>query len=153
MDDKGKDSELNTLETNYAFGEPIYSPADGIVIEVHDGEIDGEFKTRSPKANYIEIDHGNNIVSRLVHLKNGSIKVSVGDSVKSGQEIASIGKSGTTDPHLHFGFQRYIIDSSGEKKSVPIPVLLSNYFVSWNQGIGVHIEKERPRRGQFIRND
>ena len=40
------------------------------------------------------------------HLKRGSVRVRVGQRVRAGQQIASLGNSGnSTAPHLHFGMQ------------------------------------------------
>ena len=51
--------------------------------------------------NYIEIDHGNGIVSRYAH--NSKLLVRVGDVVKQGQVIAKVGSTGSsTGPHSHF---------------------------------------------------
>ncbi|WDE09359.1 M23 family metallopeptidase [Thalassomonas haliotis] len=153
VNELGQYSKGTELKDNFSFGLPVFSPAAGTVIKVHDGEKDGKPGTRPGKANYIEIDHGEGEVSRFVHLKMGSILVAAGDKVASGQEIAAIGKSGTKDVHLHFGFQRNIVDAQGHKKQIPIPALFSDYFVSWNQGSNKLVELGRPRRGQFIRHN
>ena len=51
--------------------------------------------------NYVEIDHGNGIVSRYAH--NSKLLVKVGDTVKQGQVISKVGSTGTsTGPHSHF---------------------------------------------------
>lgn len=148
----GLNTDGSTLKNNFSFGEDVFSPANGIVINIHDGETDGSPGVYTKKRNYIEIDHGNNEISRFVHLKNGSITVTVGEKVNVGQKIGEVGKSGTKTVHLHFGFQRVVYDSEGSKKTIPIPILFSDYIVSWNQGINSDVELGRFRRGQFIRN-
>ena len=51
--------------------------------------------------NYVEIDHGNGIVSRYAH--NSKLLVKVGDAVKQGQVISKVGSTGSsTGPHSHF---------------------------------------------------
>ncbi len=51
--------------------------------------------------NLVEINHGNGYVTRYGH--NQANLVSVGDTVKQGQEIALMGSSGrSTGPHVHF---------------------------------------------------
>ena len=50
---------------------------------------------------FVEIDHGNGIVTRYGHL--GKIYVKRGDKVKFQQKIGLLGNSGrTTGPHLHY---------------------------------------------------
>lgn len=49
----------------------------------------------------ISIDHGNGLVTRYGHAK--SLNYAVGDKVRQGDEIGSIGATGmVTGPHLHF---------------------------------------------------
>lgn len=53
--------------------------------------------------NYIELQHGDNIVTKYCHLKYGSIKVKVGQIVEKAQEIGYMGDTGYTfGAHLHF---------------------------------------------------
>ncbi|MBD3609324.1 MAG: M23 family metallopeptidase [Gammaproteobacteria bacterium] len=51
--------------------------------------------------NLIEVNHGNGYVTRYAHLKE--INVKVGDTVKKGQVVATMGSTGrSTGPHVHF---------------------------------------------------
>ena len=53
--------------------------------------------------NYIEIQHGDNMVTKYCHLKYGSIKVKLGQIVNKEQEIGYMGDTGYTfGAHLHF---------------------------------------------------
>jgi murein DD-endopeptidase MepM/ murein hydrolase activator NlpD len=50
---------------------------------------------------YIEIDHGNGLVTRYLH--NSELLVSVGEKVNQGDVISLVGSTGvSTGPHLHF---------------------------------------------------
>lgn len=110
-------------ERFFAYGRPILAPADGIVAEVHDDEID-HVGRRSQLAlvpyalgqrarvrqgvgavagNYLIIalrDSGAFVA--LAHLRAGSIRVAAGDEVRAGQHVAACGNSGnSTQPHVH----------------------------------------------------
>lgn len=67
---------------------------------------DGEVITAgylSDTGYWVRIRHINGIVTRYMHMKKGSIKVKVGDNVKKGQVIGSMGSTGnSTARHLHF---------------------------------------------------
>ncbi|MBX3611719.1 MAG: M23 family metallopeptidase [Hydrogenophaga sp.] len=73
-------------------GTPILAAAGGVVIaqEFHAGY-----------GNLVEIDHGNDLVTRYAHTSRVFVKK--GDIVKRGQKIAEVGSTGrSTGPHLHF---------------------------------------------------
>ena len=73
-------------------GTPIVAAAYGVVIAA---EFHHDF------GNMIEIDHGNDIVTRYAHTSVMNVKA--GDIVKRGQKIAEVGTSGrSTGAHLHF---------------------------------------------------
>ncbi|TFW01468.1 M23 family metallopeptidase [Oxalobacteraceae bacterium OM1] len=73
-------------------GTPIVAAAGGVVIAA---EYHHEY------GNMLEIDHGNDIVTRYGHTSR--LLVKVGDIVKRGQHVADIGSTGrSTGPHLHF---------------------------------------------------
>ena len=51
--------------------------------------------------NMIDIDHGNDLVTRYAHLSK--VLVKEGDMVQRGRHIADSGNSGrSTGPHMHF---------------------------------------------------
>ncbi|MDP2325983.1 MAG: M23 family metallopeptidase, partial [Gammaproteobacteria bacterium] len=51
--------------------------------------------------NMVEIDHGNDLVTRYAHASRLSVKK--GDLVRRGQKVAEVGSTGrSTGPHLHF---------------------------------------------------
>ena len=75
-------------------GSAIVAALDGKVIQV------GYNKARGY---YVMIDHGRGIITLYQHGKEGTTKVSVGQSVKQGQTIMGVGSTGySTGNHLHF---------------------------------------------------
>jgi murein DD-endopeptidase MepM/ murein hydrolase activator NlpD len=105
------------------FGRPILAPVDGIVVDRHDGETDHEAR-RSPVSlvpymlgqrerlrQGIAAVAGNHVILALpdrgafvalVHLRQGSLRVEIGDQVSVGEHLADCGNSGnSTQPHLH----------------------------------------------------
>jgi len=99
----------NNNENYYAFGEQILAPANGVVVNIIDSipdNIPGETNQNSISGNAILIEHRDNEVSVLAHLKHGSIRVKPGEKVKLGQRIGECGNSGnSTEPHLHYHLQ------------------------------------------------
>jgi len=94
-------------ESYYAFGQPVFASQDGKVVHVTDGIKDnvpvGAMNPEHPAGNAVVIDHGNGEFSYLAHLKEGSVKVKVGDKVSRGDEIGLCGNSGnSSEPHLHY---------------------------------------------------
>jgi murein DD-endopeptidase MepM/ murein hydrolase activator NlpD len=77
-----------------ACGAPIFAAHAGTVIYA------GWY---SDLGNYIQIDHGNGVITGYGHIVNGGILVRIGQHVGPGQNIAKIGSTGgSTGCHLHF---------------------------------------------------
>ncbi|QJW85135.1 M23 family metallopeptidase [Ramlibacter terrae] len=58
-------------------------------------------ETHFAYGNMVEVDHGNDLVTRYAHASR--LLVKKGDLVKRGQKLAEVGSSGrSTGPHLHF---------------------------------------------------
>jgi len=73
-------------------GAPIIAAAGGVVVY---SDLHPEY------GNMIEIDHGNNLISRYAHASKRLVKL--GQVVMQGEKIAEVGSTGrSTGPHLHF---------------------------------------------------
>ena len=116
VDDKGamRNGPPETNESWFGFGRPVLAPAAGKIVAVASEHPDNrEFDMGALKANllvvfgnHVVIEHAPGEHSLLAHLKQNSVKVKVGDTVRSGQEIAAIGASGSSlMPHLHYQLQ------------------------------------------------
>ena len=72
-------------------GSPVKSPAAGVVVFAE--------KDVPLAGHLVIVDHGHGLTSSFLHLQK--IKVEVGDEVKQGQSIATLGNTGrSTGPHL-----------------------------------------------------
>ena len=110
-------------ELFFAFGRPILAPVSGRVVAVHQGEIDHGARrsqltlipyalgqaarlrqgTGAIAGNYVTISPpGSGVFVAVMHLKADSIRVSVGQEVREGEQIASCGNTGnSTQPRVH----------------------------------------------------
>lgn len=80
-----------------AMGSPVVAPAAGRIALV--GRESQGFEIHG---NTVGIDHGQGVVSIMIHLSR--IDVKEGDFVQPGQVIGAVGSSGaSTGPHLHWG--------------------------------------------------
>ena len=98
-----------SLNDYYGYGLPILAPAAGTIAAVVNWIPDNppqQVETDNPYGNYVSIYHAPGEYSLLAHLQIGSVKVAVGQAVKTGQEIAKVGNSGRSpEPHLHIQMQ------------------------------------------------
>ena len=80
------------LDFQAPVGTPVLAPADGRVTQAN--RVSGFGRV-------IKMDHGNGIVTVYAHLSRFSVRV--GQQVKRGEQIGSVGNSGrSTGPHLHY---------------------------------------------------
>jgi len=93
------------LEDYHCWGRPILAQADGVVLQAEDAHSDlppgrsGAFD----KSNYVGVYYGGGVGGFYGHIRQGSLRVKVGDRVTTGQPLASVGNSGASGmPHLHF---------------------------------------------------
>lgn len=78
-------------------GESVYATADGIVTEVGNDRLIG---------NYVRLQHAYGFTTLYGHLK--SVCVSARDSIRIGHVIGYVGNTGrSTGPHLHYGIKKY----------------------------------------------
>ncbi|KII00660.1 peptidase M23 [Streptomonospora alba] len=108
-----------------SFGRPVLAPVDGVVVEtcgasrdhltrlspagliylLVEGVVRSLGAPRRLLGNYVLLraETDGSIVAVLAHLRRGSLRVSPGDRVTAGQQLAECGNSGnSSDPHVHF---------------------------------------------------
>jgi len=88
----GKSAMHEGVDYMVPFGTPIHAAASGIVV----------YAALHPQfGNLVEIDHGNDILTRYAHASK--LAVEVGQVVKRGQVVSYVGSTGrSTGNHLHF---------------------------------------------------
>jgi len=118
--------ESNAVDFVCDEGVLVRASFDGKVVFVLDGLTKNwnDIKNSPPESvmpfsetsgNIVVIEHVNKEVSWYCHLKNGSIRVKVGDIVKMGDVVGLTGNTGMSlGPHLHFLVSRLI----NEKKDM-----------------------------------
>jgi murein DD-endopeptidase MepM/ murein hydrolase activator NlpD len=123
LDENYAEMKNGTYEnaTTTGWGREILAPAAGTVVYArndvptnpHAGEEPDSswYKTlhdpvMALAGNCVIIDHGNSEYSVMMHMQPGSVTVTVGDRVVTGQVIGRLGNSGSSGgPHLHYHLQ------------------------------------------------
>lgn len=126
------------------FGQPVLAPADGVVVWAVDGAVDHRpyYQGKHEPGNFVILQHAPAEYTELRHLKQGSVRVSVGEHVRRGQIVGACGNSGDAHtPHLHVGFLGSV-DPIATR-----PMVFSHYQElrpdgTWRAGEGPLREKE-----------
>jgi hypothetical protein len=118
------------------YAKSVFSPCDGLIVDISDGISNSPVSkpdTTHFKGNFIIVQHkGINIY--LAHLKKGSIKVAMGDTVQRGQLLGQVGSSGySNEPHLHIHAE--VDDKNAFMGSRPVVMLFKGNFLTKNDYI------------------
>lgn len=130
-------------EDCYGWGETVHAPFDGEVVGAGDGwpdrlrlnlpldllrtlffARDATPEDYRPLAgNYVLLE-GEPGVALLAHLRRGSLRVGVGQALREGDAVGSVGNSGnSTTPHLHF----HLMDARDPFKAGGLPCRFRRY--------------------------
>lgn len=136
------------LQDCYGWGRPIFSATAGTVVEAEDGwperdpvhpardlaimvkhglkfELKQIQDLRPLTGNFVIVESGE-IYAVYAHAQTGSVRVSPGDKVVPGQQLANVGHSGnSTAPHLHF----HLMDHPDPRKAQGVPCCFREYEV------------------------
>jgi Peptidase family M23 len=119
----------------FGYGAPILAAAGGTVEaavdgipEVPPGVTTAENPTltdeRSFAGNHVIVRMRPGVLALYAHMMPGSVRVTVGDRVQTGQELGRLGNSGNTNaPHLHFG----LIVGPGLLSSDSLPFVIDRF--------------------------
>lgn len=157
------------LEEYYAWGQPVYAPCGGTVVQAQDGwperartsllsDAGNAYKNaryfdpsrhdiRSVAGNHIILQIAPGIYAGLVHLQTGSVRVAAGQQVQKGEVIGRVGHSGNSfAPHLHF----QLMDSSDITVANGLPCAFERYEV-FRGGTWQTVERGVPTNRERIR--
>jgi hypothetical protein len=141
------EGEPSANEQFYCFGQPVLAPADGTVVRVVKDIGDntpGKPSEDRPNGNMIMILHGNNEYSVLSNLKQSSIKLKHGDTVKQGDPVGECGNSGRSSaPMVHYQLQ----NSAGFPMVESLPVQFVDYVAD-----GKPVPVGEVVKGQMVQN-
>src|SRR5215211_877720 len=122
---RGYQGDPKRAESWYGFGEPVLAPAKGTVVgvsDVHPDEPIGKTGLTPRYGNHVLLKIGEHRYAVMGHLKQGSARVSEGERVRLGQQIAAVGDSGDSLwPHLHIHVQEGP-DLDHQARTVPVVI-------------------------------
>ncbi|MGH7925104.1 MAG: M23 family metallopeptidase, partial [Candidatus Binatus sp.] len=117
----------------HAWDQEIHAVADGKIVEVKDGipeNVPNSGKIAVPityatlAGNHIIQQIGEDHYAAYAHLRPGTIKVKVGDTVHAGDVLAHLGNTGnSSQPHLHF----QVCDAPSFVASEGLPFAIDQY--------------------------
>ena len=137
LGDDGRPARDDTskLSNWHGYGAEVLAVADSVVVDVKDGIPEPASLNVAPPVpitletaggNYVTLNLGNGRFAFYGHLQPGSIRVKVGDRLRSGQVIGLLGHSGnSTAPHLHF----HISDANSPLGSEGVPYVFKGFEV------------------------
>jgi hypothetical protein len=118
------------------YGSEIHSVADGVVTEIKDGipqNVPNAEKYVVPitletiGGNHVIVDIGGGRFAFYAHMQPGSLRVKVGDHVKTGDVLGLVGNTGnSSEPHLHFD----ICDASSMLACEGLPYAFASFEVT-----------------------
>src|SRR5918995_3000847 len=122
---RGYQGDPKRAESWYGFGDPVLAPAEGTVVsvsDIHPDEPIGKTGLTPSYGNHILLEIGDHRYAVMGHLKQGSARVSKGERVRLGQQIAAVGDSGDSLwPHLHIHVQEGP-DLDHQASTVPVVI-------------------------------
>lgn len=111
------------------FGTPVTAPCTGQVVETENDKPDvlagHKYRSRDG-ANFVLLRcEGREVL--MAHFKQGSVRVSEGDTVAAGSVLGLVGNSGNTEePHLHIHAQ----EESTDGRLVPVPIRFEGRYLA-----------------------
>ncbi|MGY2081281.1 M23 family metallopeptidase [Modestobacter sp. SYSU DS0657] len=161
----GSGGQWRRPEEYPAFGQPLLSPVDGVVVRVHQRQrdhrarsgwlsilhllvVEGLVRTfggaRALAGNHVVVRADDGVHAVLAHLRRGSALVRPGERVVAGQQLAECGNSGnSSEPHLHV----QLCDSAGVAGAAGIPMAFRAGGAGGADGLPANGELLEPATG------
>jgi hypothetical protein len=130
-DDRLFAGPIGELSSYAYFGAPIHSATAGTVVGLQDG-LPEQPPGALPAGQTVQTAGGNYAVVRIAkgrfafyaHMQPGSLRVGIGDRVRTGRVLGLLGNTGNTDaPHLHF----HIMDGPSPLQSNGLPFVFTSF--------------------------
>lgn len=125
----------------FAFGKDVLAPGPGVVIATENtvpDNVPGVMNPSRAAGNFVLIDHENGEYSLLAHLKQGSVKVRVGDHTSPGQTLGLCGNSGnSSEPHLHYHLQNSPVPLEGNG----LPIFFKDVVINGRRVADAELEQ------------
>ena len=149
----------NKADSYYIFKKPVYAVAPGKITSVVDSRPNNVPPSPDPTLNNYNSNRfvtGNHVIEKLgphlyamyAHLTPNSVKVKVGQRVRRGQRLASVGNSGNSSaPHLHF----QLMSRNSPLGSNSIPYVFDHFDLA-GRVTGSLLEVDETGGGPFVRN-
>jgi murein DD-endopeptidase MepM/ murein hydrolase activator NlpD len=119
--------DASNRATAPGYGADVLAVADGVVVAAVDGvpEPTTPITLDNAAGNYVTIDLGDKRFASYEHLQPASVRVKVGDRIRSGQIVARLGASGSVSsgPHLHF----HVSDANSPLGAEGLPFVLRSF--------------------------
>jgi murein DD-endopeptidase len=125
-DGRGWQGDPSVMSNWFGHGADVLAVTDAKVAALEDGFPEPTPKSfKSDAGNYIALDLGGGRFAFYEHLRPGSIRVKVGEQVRTGQVIASLGGSGSVSsgPHLHF----HVADGNSPLGAEGLPFVFTRF--------------------------
>jgi Peptidase family M23 len=143
----------NKNSSYFCYADPIYSVADGTVVDAmdgipenipHSGTYAVDINFINAGGNHVVVAIGNDRYAFYAHMRPGSVKVKIGGRVKAGQILGTVGNTGSsTEPHLHM----HIVDHPSFLAGNGVPYEFASFSASGSPEI-----VEKPHDEMMFRN-
>lgn len=127
--------DLSQNANYYAYGAEALAVADAVVVGAEDGIPENVPQTKARAVsitletiagNYVLLDIGQGRFALYAHLQPNSLKIKIGDKVKTGQVLGLVGNSGNSDlPHLHF----HIVNAAAPLAAEGVPYVFKSFVM------------------------